>query len=447
MTVPTSETEGDASISNLIEGRFRQLPGVILTLFLAALLVTAVLPGTARATTWDARLCLHIPPGENYDSVNSFTVNVYRIDILGADPHIATLTLPAGLEVGYNCEVFKIGVGENRIKYFELTGTSKSRISAILGGNNDICADELYIQLRKDGVEQMITRFLNGTKLCWGNDFYFSSRRLLYPVYFRDSRDLNYWTPEAKRTATPMILTDDEFTKEGSIHFNTQSIGAPKSFNPDLSQAPFNSAGRLFFVNPKDPKNNKNHSCTAQFVAPNVLMTAAHCLMDNIGNRYERFVFDLGYKNNKSVRSFVGSNKCIFVNDQWSGRVGDTKFDYGFIRVEQDYRGPVIPLIYYRSFPDVTSFGYPGSQKDFVNMKGVYGEVTSESGYLLMNNNPMGMGSSGGAWVVNIDGKYHAVGLNSFSWPDRPNSTFSPYFDDNVRQQLELAKFYFPGKC
>ncbi len=54
-----------------------------------------------------------------------------------------------------------------------------------------------------------------------------------------------------------------------------------------------------------------------------------------------------------------------------------------------------------------------------------------------MNNNPMGNGCSGGAWITSKNGFYYAVGLNSYHDRRNPNVEWSPWFDSKTQQLLD----------
>ncbi|HHW4679619.1 MAG TPA: hypothetical protein ACQGQH_09345 [Xylella sp.] len=62
-----------------------------------------------------------------------------------------------------------------------------------------------------------------------------------------------------------------------------------------------------------------------------------------------------------------------------------------------------------------------------------------------MSGNPIRSGSSGGAWIANIEKSKHArgnyvVGINSFHIPKEDNAEYSPYFDQDVFDLLKKVK-------
>ncbi len=157
-----------------------------------------VAPTTAVAGL-EARMCLNIPQGHNFDSDSGFmvvvrkapagatdTVPKYYLDAkIGAGDIKLGLNVPSNiklddgnifgfngktLKVGPTCKTFALGTtGENAIDAFSLE--ADTQIDAMLLNFNDFCADELYLQIIKDGVLQTTARFLNRKQRCWGDDF------------------------------------------------------------------------------------------------------------------------------------------------------------------------------------------------------------------------------------------------------------------------------------
>ncbi len=62
-----------------------------------------------------------------------------------------------------------------------------------------------------------------------------------------------------------------------------------------------------------------------------------------------------------------------------------------------------------------------------------------------MLDNPMRDGSSGGAWIDNLNtrsrgGGNYVVGLNSYYLPKEPSIIYGPYFDEKVFELLNKVK-------
>lgn len=159
----------------------------------------AMVAPTAAVAGLEARMCLNIPQGHNFDSDSGFmvvvrktpagaaeTVPKFYLDAKIGDGDIKLgLNVPSNinldqnnifgfngktLKVGRTCKKFALGTtGENAIDAFSLE--SDTQIDAMLLNFNDFCADELYLQITKDGVLQTTARFLNSKQRCWGDDF------------------------------------------------------------------------------------------------------------------------------------------------------------------------------------------------------------------------------------------------------------------------------------
>jgi hypothetical protein len=203
-------------------GRVMPKAGAALML---GMLATVISPAAAQAEKLEARVCLHIPQGHNYFSVSGFEITVkpstagialnkkpvkllLTADGLATNDALGSLfgkgssnkiTLP----IGYTCKVFTIGTEGGMVNDFELTATTQ--IDAKLIGNDDICADELYIQKVVDGVVVKIARFLNANRVCWGDDFPNAKiTQALTSVYYNDGRKfvdaIGRWAPICRTT-------------------------------------------------------------------------------------------------------------------------------------------------------------------------------------------------------------------------------------------------------
>ena len=85
-----------------------------------------------------------------------------------------------------------------------------------------------------------------------------------------------------------------------------------------------------------------------------------------------------------------------------------------------------------------TSIGYPGNYGNAQYMYQVIGtKGTVSNNIVQMVGNPMGHGSSGGAWIGDLSTSYNpnanfAIGLNSFGHKGEPNNMYGPLFDGNT---------------
>ncbi|MCD8459797.1 hypothetical protein LPH44_12045 (plasmid) [Xylella taiwanensis] len=288
------------------------------------------------------------------------------------------------------------------------------------------------------------------------------------PLSTQESAE-KYWTEERMRTAKPMpmpIVSTEELSRieaearfESSMRNNRkekqqvlviepspvewEAEGKSDSFpiinanavegvpeEADVDQRPFWNAGRLYFTT-----STGDYMCTAEFVGSNqILMTAAHCLMDDNGNWHTNIVFAPRYRGGKRFKN--SGTGCKSVPSNYITKDGINHVaDYGFItsnRSGPGWLGLKIRIPYTKW----TAIGYPDNYKGGRHLMRVDGSKGSsyENDTVQMLNNPMGEGSSGGAWIAEVNtsnsvGGNYAIGLNSFSSPGDRNTTYGPYFN------------------
>lgn len=271
----------------------------------------------------------------------------------------------------------------------------------------------------------------------------------------------NYWSAERMRNAKPMPepeISDYEIQKlqeeaQSVTDSSTSEVliiepspaktnidgsipAKPALERADVNQRPFWNAGKLYFS-----KSDGDYVCSAQFVGhKRVLMTAAHCLRDKkTGDWYKNFMFYQRYEDGSSWNDSFKIG-CAAVRNDWI--TGDDSWnwskDYGFLTTFLDSNAGWLGMKSGIPYSSWTSIGYPsnyGDGKYLMKADGHMGEKLSH-GVIRMDKNPMGPGSSGGAWIAELttptaEGNY-AVGLNSYGNSGYPESMFGPYFDGQV---------------
>jgi V8-like Glu-specific endopeptidase len=265
-----------------------------------------------------------------------------------------------------------------------------------------------------------------------------------------------YWTPErmnaAKPYPLPMLSPEQlqalkQYEKqpsrsripvilEGDLMEQVQGIPQVA----DVNQRPFWNGGRFFFTTPQG-----DFTGTAEFVgANNIVMTAAHCVIDPLtGVYYDNLMFYRAYNNGggqkigASVVSVMSnfSNPAIPVKTPW---------DYAFILTNDISQAGWLGLQINLPYSSWTSIGYPGNFGNGQQMYQVSGTgVYSGGGIVFMNGNPMTQGASGGAWIGALSPNYApfnnmAIGLNSGGGPGGQVS--GPYFDETFYSLFEHVK-------
>lgn len=177
-----------------------------------ALSLALAAPTTAAAQS-QARVCVHVPNGTDFDSglapfalvirepdfwtgtnvgnlqpgrntrSSSFidandialAVNFHvatPMQVMNSDISVALILSENGqsrMDFGYNCTHITLGVsGENFVRSFNLD--TVNYLDAVVYGSDDFCADEVYIQRLENGEVIGIRHFLIGDQKCWGDD-------------------------------------------------------------------------------------------------------------------------------------------------------------------------------------------------------------------------------------------------------------------------------------
>lgn len=247
--------------------------------------------------------------------------------------------------------------------------------------------------------------------------------------------------------------------------------GEATSGNP--SQAPFKWAGLLLVPTPTQKQPGLLSGCTAQFIAPQVLLTAGHCIKDLETNPTgpwpdpTKGTFWLQYQNNQGTPFKI---VCAAANPLWtlpanytsmSGQQQTAAFaaamqhDFSMILVDHPSPTGVMPyqLDWKGKFKFAWRIGYPA---DILG-----GDIVQRVGGVLFFADAIPLGSwslsnlavqwgpitdathgmSGGAWVTNLngtegDGKNVLVAVTSGSPPGPqrlgntqqfPGGTFAAY--------------------
>ena len=265
-----------------------------------------------------------------------------------------------------------------------------------------------------------------------------------------------YWTDEKIKSAQPIPLptySDDEFQELlKKLEKNTDTSEEKESKLPAASgetaqlvegqitlapigRKPFSFGGKLLFTT----SDNLQGSCSAEWImGPNdtpILMTAAHCLYDlrpgiHFGKMFTNFKFIQGYDFGKGNEFEINVTKKP---QEWTPNNPNPVVDFAFMKTKKPPTGSGIGYHVGAFYPPsnvikCTAIGYPSSFMDGACMGMVNGSAQLVApGLVLMKNNSMKKGSSGGAWLIdngpNSSGT--AIGLNSGG---NGSQVFGPYF-------------------
>lgn len=246
-----------------------------------------------------------------------------------------------------------------------------------------------------------------------------------------------FWTIEQANRAVPYPIPElseeeyldifgDEAFKEDDTDVIVDMSNPEEARNPtraNINISPYKSGGKLFFT-----LKGNNYSCSATFVSPTVLLTAAHCVRDADGTWATNVLFRRAYSNGGGQS--VG-NICFGTKGGWvTGGSNRYKWDYAFIKTSSNSAGGNIGLRTGIPYASWESTGYPGnygSGQYMYKVTGRKGRVAN--GVVEMLDNPMTYGSSGGAW---IGGSRYGISVNSHLYTNRPGRIYGPLFDGNV---------------
>jgi len=266
---------------------------------------------------------------------------------------------------------------------------------------------------------------------------------------------LSEWTATRMLRAEPMRLpTFDLATVRGSAPFDEIDSGSDargqspasdlginsKRVSGDVRQKPLTWAGKLFFGN--------DRYCSAQFIADQVILTAAHCVRSGkTGRFYNNFLFALQYDDGRwshrySTRCAATHNGYIdpsTKNDDWITEK-QAPWDYAMLLVdgstETGYFGH--QWGWNGQYGSAVRIGYPlglaGGQviqvdRGPLSIRGAIVELRYGT-----RANPHG--SSGGGWIGDYNRGDHVISVESFGQDDKPGVGFGPYFRAPFKELL-----------
>lgn len=211
---------------------------------------------------------------------------------------------------------------------------------------------------------------------------------------------------------------------------------------------PLRWAGRLFF------KTDRGDStCSAQFIRPTVIVTAAHCVRDRGGAFYTDFQFVLQYRLGGYAKKY--GYVCVLTHKNWVdpnlGASARYRWDYAFILLREPTISGHFGWRYgwEGQFARAVKIGYPSGMVgggDIQVERGPLVYPTDAPGIVRLDHgNPRSdQGSSGGAWVAGYGDTAQSgnliVSVTSHSRNGRMEIDYGPYFDRDFADLLEAAE-------
>ena len=199
-------------------------------------------------------------------------------------------------------------------------------------------------------------------------------------------------------------------------------------------------------------------SCTAQFISPKVLVTAAHCVQNNeTGAWYDlnKMYFLLQYQNHES--SQVYRPVCLSRFDGWTTELNDSKgktkvwqWDYAMILVDRPSTTGHFnwTVDWKEKYRRATATGYPNELMSGQIIQIAPGELkgTDIENEMAMEHKraELTQGSSGGAWVANLSKEEDAdhnviISVSSFVIKKLPGISFGPYLTADFKSLFDYV--------
>lgn len=276
-----------------------------------------------------------------------------------------------------------------------------------------------------------------------------------------------FWTPErikaAKAYPMPEVEVEGEpeepegMESEESAEATESALkpGKPKKVK-NYEHHPYSPGGKLFFF----VGLTSSGYCSAQYdYDNNVILTAAHCLLETDGTFHTDMYFLRAYNNDgvgPTWSQWVPIEKGYHFKGYITGHKykleKNTPFDVAVLCGE---KSEVSQLGLYTNDAGVigrnpVAIGYPSNYDDGNAMYQVQAEDTymhyqvpgTLYGVLAVKKNPFGHGSSGGAWLLTTsDGIQGTVmGINAAKRKHHHDKVFSPWFTSEVLRLFDYGK-------
>jgi hypothetical protein len=266
------------------------------------------------------------------------------------------------------------------------------------------------------------------------------------------------WTPERIQGAqsVPLPVADPEAVRRAfrARRNVPQSPGATENGAPspvgrqsgNVRFYPLTMAGRLFF-NANSDQPGWGHICTAQFVAPNILLTASHCVQDLTPPfAYHRnYMFSLEYEQGAAAGRY--GFRCQANLKGWA-QENEARWLYDYAMIQTDRPAEVgwfgLQWNWLGLFNSATKIGYPSGNFNSEVIQVDSGPLSVTDGLVELKHGNVHVqhGSSGGAWVGDYSTNSrasppgnHIISSESFSQGEAGETSgisYGPYYTDSI---------------
>ncbi|MCB1488544.1 MAG: trypsin-like serine protease [Bauldia sp.] len=262
------------------------------------------------------------------------------------------------------------------------------------------------------------------------------------------------WSPDRMQRATERVIPNVD---PASVKAEIAAMDSAKDPSEavektgergqgDLYQKPLKWVGKLFYTTP-----DGDYNCTAQFISPNVILTAAQCVRDDkTGDFFTDFVFALQYKSGKYVRAY--GYKCAATKNAWV-QDGNERYAYDYATIlidgesESGYFGThrAWPA---NAYPEAVMTAYTNGIADGGVVQAIKGAVTLyKDGVVGLNHGNKAdiTGAAGGAFVGSYtegpdrNGNF-VISVDSFTYGDEPGVNYGPYLNDDFKSLWDYTE-------
>ena len=197
-------------------------------------------------------------------------------------------------------------------------------------------------------------------------------------------------------------------------------------------ELPYTSAGKLFFTR----ENGEIANCSAAFAgAPNLIVTAAHCVMDADGAWNSDFLFIRAYGSSAQDTYAIS---CVAIPEEWGEIQSDQPglYDYAFLQAGRQGKGGSLGIANGMPQDALKIIGYADNFYDGRRLiEFSFVAESSQDGRLASLGNQLGRGNSGAPWVSNVSTVYSV----SASRRDDISSMWGPRLTDKTLSMIRYV--------
>jgi hypothetical protein len=247
--------------------------------------------------------------------------------------------------------------------------------------------------------------------------------------------------PEKFRLVPPVPRGEPRSRDVGSSKDAPAARGSNKPYT-----VPLKWAGKLFSKSPEGDSH-----CSAQFIAPRIILTAAHCVRaQETGKFFDSIVFALQYENGRYSQIYAG--ECVATPEAW---VSDPeplfwRWDYALLLTDREAATGYFGWQsgWEGTYDTAHRIGYPiGAGGEVIQVE--RGALTVGAFVELRHGNPNNpKGASGGAMVGHYDTTFssdsnYAISVNSHTRGGVNGIQYGPYFGAEFKRLFD----YVYGGC